>query len=61
MGAFPPGTRLELADGTRVMSAGFARSPETFGTPTAWAINADGSRGVWLDLAESAAVKRVVL
>ncbi|HND29425.1 MAG TPA: HD domain-containing protein [Myxococcota bacterium] len=61
MGAFPPGTRLELADGTRVMSAGFARSPETFGTPTAFVILPDGSRGEWLDLAETVAVKRVVL
>lgn len=64
MGSFPPGTRLELVDGRIVTTLSFARSPETWATPTATVYRqADGrpGDGQWLDLAEGPAIKRVLM
>lgn len=63
LGRYPPGTKLELADGTQVVVTSFARTPETWAQPTALVIrgvHGVSRAGVKLDLARGAVVKRVV-
>ncbi len=64
LGAYPPGTLLELADGRVVRSGSFVRSPETFDQPLCEVVtDAEGRvppRSTRVDLAEGGAVRRVV-
>lgn len=64
LGRFPPGTRLQLADGRLVMAVSGVRSPGTFDQPLARVLkNADGTTPNFdtvIDLAEEGRVARVL-
>ena len=64
LGAYPPGTLLELKGGFVVVSRGLARSPQTFDKPIAHLVQMpDGSappRPMQIDLAKKGAVVRVL-
>jgi HD-GYP domain-containing protein (c-di-GMP phosphodiesterase class II) len=63
VGRYPPGTKLELADGTHVVVTSFARTPETWAQPTVVVtrgVHGVSRVGVKLDLARGAVVKRIV-
>lgn len=62
LGAFPPGTLVELADGRRARSAAPVRSRETFATPLARLCDAASGlpAGDLLDLAAGPAVRRAL-
>ena len=64
LGAYPPGTLLELEDGRVVRSCGFVRSPETFDEPLCEVVTETDGRApaepMRVDLSLGGVVRRVV-
>jgi HD-GYP domain-containing protein (c-di-GMP phosphodiesterase class II) len=64
MGAYPPGSVLQLGDGTLVVALSGVRTAETFGTPRCKVVRlADGSKpkeDLWVDLAKTGRIADVL-